>query len=82
MSSGGISLRRMVEGMASSLEMYKQWVMREEAAVAAGPAAHQQYLQSFRTQWQQSSLGAMDFDFLVKNISPDVMMKAQKDPQV
>ncbi|KAJ9513815.1 hypothetical protein QJQ45_020897 [Haematococcus lacustris] len=76
-----ISLRRMVEGMASSLEMYKQWVMREEAAVAAGPAAHQQYLQSFRTQWQQSSLGAMDFDFLVKNISPDVMMKAQKDPQ-
>ncbi|GFH16240.1 uncharacterized protein HaLaN_12622 [Haematococcus lacustris] len=82
MSSGGISLRRMVEGMASSLEMYTQWVVREEAAVAAGPAAHQQYLQSFRTQWQQSSLGAMDFDFLVKNISPDVMMKAQKDPQV
>ncbi|KAJ9513676.1 hypothetical protein QJQ45_015432 [Haematococcus lacustris] len=41
----------------------------------------QSLYKSFRTQWRQSSLGAMDFDFLVNNISPDVMMRARKDPQ-
>ncbi|GFH06134.1 uncharacterized protein HaLaN_00713, partial [Haematococcus lacustris] len=54
---------------------------KKKRGVKARWAGLQKARESFRTQWRQSSLGAMDFDFLVNNISPDVMMRARKDPQ-
>ncbi len=43
-----MTLQGMFEGLRASLQQYKGWVEAEEAAIAAGPVAHQRFLEVCR----------------------------------
>eukprot|EP00197_Chlamydomonas_leiostraca_P002988 CAMPEP_0202867382 /NCGR_PEP_ID=MMETSP1391-20130828/9315_1 /ASSEMBLY_ACC=CAM_ASM_000867 /TAXON_ID=1034604 /ORGANISM="Chlamydomonas leiostraca, Strain SAG 11-49" /LENGTH=283 /DNA_ID=CAMNT_0049547425 /DNA_START=91 /DNA_END=942 /DNA_ORIENTATION=+ len=81
MLNGGFTLKAMFDGLKGSLQQYEQWVEQEERAVAAGPEVHAQFLKAFKGVWQQTALGAIDTSQLAQSLPPEVLLRAQRDPQ-
>lgn len=81
MAQGGFSIVAMFEGLAQSLDRYKEIVDAEERATAAGPAEAGRFREALRAEWGQSALGAIDMKQLAEMVSPEVIAAAQADPQ-
>jgi hypothetical protein len=81
MEAGGFSIGAMFEGLAQSLGRYRQIVDAEERAEAAGPVEAQRFREALRQEWGQSALGAIDMGQLAEMVPPEVIARAQADPQ-
>ncbi|KAG2435418.1 hypothetical protein HYH02_011919 [Chlamydomonas schloesseri] len=80
MLEGGFTLNQMFAGLKQSVTEYRKWVEQEER-VSGDPVAHQEFLKYFREMWGASVLGRLDLSYLVKTTDPQVILKAQNDPQ-
>ncbi|KAG2496004.1 hypothetical protein HYH03_005926 [Edaphochlamys debaryana] len=80
MLEGGFTLQQMFMGLKESLGEYRKWVEQEEK-VSGDPIAHQQFLEYFRKMWGMSALGKLDMSYLINTTDPQVLMRAQQDPQ-
>lgn len=80
MARGGFSVGAMFEGLAQSLDRYRQIVDAEERAEAAGPAEAARFRDALRAEWSQSALGTIDMRQLAEMVSPEDIAKAQADP--
>jgi hypothetical protein len=81
MAAGGFSLGAMFDGLAQSLERYRQIADAEERAEAAGPAEAQRFRAALRDEWGQSALGAIDLGQLQALVDPETIARAQADPE-
>lgn len=80
MLEGGFTMPVMFRGMMDSLAYYRQWVQAEEAA-SVDPIKHQKFLKEFRAQWGQTALGKINLDRLSSMSNPEIIMRAQRDPE-
>jgi hypothetical protein len=80
MAGGGFSIGAMFEGLAQSLERYKSIADAEERAEAAGPIEAARFKAALRDDWGKSALGAIDMGQLAEMVSPEVIARAQADP--
>jgi len=80
MAEGGFSLGAMFEGLAQSLERYRAVADAEERAEAAGAAEAAAFRAKLRGEWARSAVGAIDLGQLAEMVPPEVMARAQADP--
>ncbi|KAF6264383.1 hypothetical protein COO60DRAFT_1485872 [Scenedesmus sp. NREL 46B-D3] len=80
MLEGGFTMQVMFEGLTQSLGQYRTW-LEEERRVSSDPAKHQAFLAGFRQAWSSSAMGAIDMSVLAQMADPEVVVKAQKDPE-
>ena len=65
MLEGGFTMAQMFEGLEQSLAQYAA-IVRQEEALLADPARHQQFVRELREQWGQSAVGRIDMGYLAK----------------
>ncbi|GBF96739.1 hypothetical protein Rsub_09481 [Raphidocelis subcapitata] len=80
MLEGGFTLAAMFQGLEASLSQYEA-IVRQEEAIVGDPVRHQVFTRALKEQWSQSAMGRIDMSYLGRVMDPNVLNRAQRDPE-